>query len=92
LPFGNVCVCQEKQSKKRNNRNYNLIYSHRGDKTEMVNSLTEQIFWFEDWASTATSRPTENAGHLGIGSVMVSLADITSTNDIVGLFAGSSCT
>ena len=58
----------------------------------MVNLLTEQTFWFEDWDSTATSRPTNNAGRLGIWSVMVSLANITSIDDIVGLSAGSSCT
>jgi hypothetical protein len=90
-----MSVLVKKNSQRSDNfilLNYNLIYSHRGDKTERVNSLPEQTFWFEDWPSMATNRPIENAGCLGMGRVMVSLANIWSTDDIVGLSAGSSCT
>ena len=65
--------------------------NQRGDTFERVTLLTEQTLGFDvddDGTDLPTSCPIENAGCLGSGSTMVSLANMTTTDDIVGLSAG----
>ena len=64
----------------------------RGYTFERVMSLIEQILESEigNGPELATIRPTENGGWVGGGSVNVSLANITTTDDMLGLRAGSS--
>ena len=64
----------------------------RGYTLERVISLIEQNLESDEknGPELATIRPTENAGWVGGGSVNVSLANITTTDDMLGLRAGSS--
>jgi len=58
---------------------------------ETVTSLMEgSLKLFEVDESAEVILPIENAGCLGFGRVIVSLANITTTVDIVGLSAASS--
>jgi hypothetical protein len=58
---------------------------------ETVTSLMEGVLeLFEVELSSQVILPIENAGCLGFGRVIVSLANITTTVDMVGLSAASS--
>ena len=63
---------------------------YRGDTSERVTSLTVHILTSdEDWSDLTTTRPTKNAGWVGLGSLMLSFANMKTTEDIGGLSAGS---
>jgi hypothetical protein len=66
-------------------------YPYLGTMFETVTSLMEGVLeLFEVELSSQVILPIENAGCFGFGRAVVSLANITTTVDMVGLSAASS--
>jgi len=76
---------------KQKNLSCNIHYL--GKMFDIVTSLTEgSLDPFDVDSSSLVFLPTENAGWLGLGRATVSLANMTTTVDMVGLSAASSWT
>jgi len=72
-------------------KRFSESFHHLGKMLETVTSLMERFLeLFEVDVSSKVILPTENAGWLGFGRDIMSLASITTTVDIVGLSAASS--